>query len=31
MGTLWVLMLTRLGPLFSRFRQDRWLVTGNHP
>ena len=28
MGTLWVLMLARLGPLFARFRQDRWLVTG---
>lgn len=28
MGTLWVLMLSRLVPLTVRFRQDRWLVTG---
>jgi len=31
MGTLWILMLARLGPLTTRYRQDRWLVTGNHP
>jgi putative MATE family efflux protein len=31
MGTLWILMLIRLGPLAARFRQDRWLVTGNTP